>query len=265
LRNVSRRSPAPRGRPLRAAPPLAPAAEPADARPTSGTIALERILYAPKGRDGGRHLNIGRTGSGKSYLTRAVLAELRGRCKWIFTLDDKDADETDYTGLQYVDAQAFREVPPQKLDGQPLERRIIFRGDAYEGIKCEAEDVAALSLDMARSGIPVCLNLDEGKRAAAGKNGQTWTAPTVPVLITEGRSLGVWVVASWQSAKRVPDEMLQEASSVAVFRQKARAANYLVEVLDMDDRLEDVVRTLPDTHFVLLSSEEEWDGRTYRL
>jgi hypothetical protein len=266
LRKMPRHPPASAKRAPRAhAPAPAPAAAPHSSR-APGRLALERILYQPRGTDGGRHVNIGKTGYGKSYLTLALLEELRrGRCKWIFTLDDKDANQTAYPGGEYVNVAAFRERPPQAAEGVALERRVVFRGDKYAGLDCTAEEVAQLAKDMDQSGIPVCVNFDELKRAAQTKNGQAWTAPTVPWLLTESRSLGGWFIGSGTSAKRFPDEALNEASSIAVFRQKARAAHYIVDVLELDDQVAEQIQRLEVGDFVLLTEEEDWDGRIYRL
>src|SRR6185369_7021078 len=152
--------------------------------------------------------------------------------------------------------------PPKEGDGS-RERRIVFRGDLRKDIVCPAEDVAQLGKRFAQKGIPVCVNFDELRRAAAGKSGQHWTAPTVPWLLMEGRALGCWWVGSTQSAKLVPDAALNEAGTISVFCQKRKAARYIVDVLELDDELATVIPELDEGEFVLLAEEEDWNGHVY--
>jgi hypothetical protein len=246
--------------------PESAADEPPHAHRTHpGAGALARIISTPARRDGGRHINIGCSGTGKSYLTRALLDELGPRCKWIFTLDDKDARETQYPGAQYVTVADFEAHPPEKDEKGRRERRIVFRGDKYAGVECPAEDVARLAQKFVQNGVPVCLNFDELKRAAAGKSGMHWTAPTVKWYLTEARSLGGWFIGSSQSAKLFPEEALNEAGTTSVFRQKRKAARYLVDVFDLDDELAGLIPRLGEGEFVLFVDEEDWDGRIYKL
>jgi hypothetical protein len=232
---------------------------------TDGRYAIRAIFEAPGPSDGGRHLNIGQTGSGKTYLDRALLEELvrSGRVRWTFTLDDKDHAHTPYDGLPYVNPAAFEAQPPTSIEGYQDERRIVFRGDFAAGVVCSAEEVAKLGEKFARAGVPVAINFDELKRAAMKQ--RSWTAPTVLWLYTESRSTGAWVLGNTTNAKRLPDDALTEASSISVFRQKARAAHYVTEVLDLTDDVADVITGLGLGEFVLLTQEEDWDGRIYRL
>ena len=246
-------------------PPATTARAPNAHRTHPGSIALARIVSLPRRRDGGRHINIGCSGSGKSYLARHLLDELGARCKWIFTLDDKDARETKYAGAQYATVADFEAHPPEKDERGRRERRIVFRGDKYAGVECPAEDVAQLARKFVQAGVPVCLHYDELKRAADGKSGMHWTAPTVKWYLTEARSLGGWFIGSSQSGKMFPEEALNEAGTTSVFRQKRKAARYLVDVLDLDDELATLIPTLSEGEFVLLVDEEDWDGRIYKL
>ncbi len=230
-----------------------------------GEEALSIILAAPQRRDGGRHLNIGRSGTGKSYLTLALLERIRPRVKWILTLDDKRDDHTPYTGVEYETTADFEAHPPEKDEHGRREHRIIFRGNKRAGVVCPAEDVAVLAQRFAQTGTRVCLNFDELKRAAAGKSGMHWTAPTVKWALTEGRSLGLWFVASTQSGKMVPEEALNEAGTISVFAQKRKAARYLTDVLDLEDDLAGTIPRLQEGEFVLLTDEEDWNGKVYKL
>jgi hypothetical protein len=246
-------------------PPAATAGAPHAHRTHPGAAALERIVSLPRRKDGGRHINIGASGYGKSYLTRALLVELKPRCKWIFTLDDKDARGTDYEGAEYVTVADFEANPPKKDDRGRRERQIVFRGDKYAGIECPAEEVAQLAQRFVQAEVPVCLNFDELKRAASGKSGMHWTAPTVKWYLTEARSLGGWFVGSSQSGKMFPEEALNEAGSTSVFRQKRKAARYLVDVMELDDEVADIIPSLDEGEFLLFTDEEDWDGRIYKL
>lgn len=227
-------------------------------RPRPGAAALAHI-FAPAtsaARDGFRHVNVGRSGSGKTWLTRRIVdAALHdGLCQWALILDDKHADLTPYEGHKYSTADGFRSRPPAAGE----DRRAIFRGDHYAGVTCSAESVAQLAQQLARARQRPLLVLDEGKRATTDA-GRAWTAPTAKWSLTEGRAVGLSMVISGQDAASLPRECANECSSVAIFQVKALAAPYVAELFRLSPALEQLLPHLEVGEFLLLAdSSDEW-------
>jgi hypothetical protein len=252
------------GRPSRAPAPVQ--ASPAARAP--GREALRIIVETPRlrangRRDGGRHLSVGRSGCGKSYLCAELLDELERRrlTRWTFILDDKDADQHNY------DARYFRTIDDFEAAaaaGDVGEHRIAFCGDARADVYVDPERFAQLCKRLVQNNNLCAAVFDEIKRATTD-GGRSWKAPTVRWVLTEGRSLGLWEIANAQHGKQCPDEQINEASTIAVFGQKARAANYIVDVLDLDPRAAAIVPSLAEGEFLLFVEERDWDGRIYKL
>lgn len=201
-------------------------------------------------------MNVGRSGSGKTELTKRIIdaALAQGLQQWALTLDDKHADHTPYEGQKYSTVDGYRARPPAAGE----DRRAVFRGDHYGGITCTAESVAQLAQQLARARQRPLFVLDEAKRATTDA-GRAWTAPTAKWCLTEGRALGLSCVFSGQDAASLPRECGNEATSVSIFQVKALAAPRVADLFNLSPHLEQLVEHLDVGEFLLLAdSTDEW-------
>jgi hypothetical protein len=146
--------------------------------------ANERVAY------------VGKTGSGKTFLARHVLAPIRR--------------------LVVFDPKATLGGPEWNLEsGREAERRLLRGGDARIRIRAPLDDDWTPYLRMVWEARNVTLYIDEvyalvpeGKRAPAEFN----------ALYTRGREMGIGVHASTQRPRSIPAVTLTEAEWLFVFR-----------------------------------------------
>jgi hypothetical protein len=139
-----------------------------------------------------------------------------------------------------------------------------FRGDVYKGQRCEVEEVAALTLELARARIPVRLVVDELNRAVTS-GGKAIASPSLLEAMTAGRTMGLSVLWGTQIPQRVPAPAWDLSSSIGIFQLGEKAMRYLDESLLLDSEMLDVVPTLGVGEFVLHRPGEPWDRTVYRF
>jgi hypothetical protein len=231
--------------------------------------ALPQTKYGVKFNEGYRFVCLGETGSGKTSLMRVVVYSTinRGLAQFALIHDTK--------GI-------FPEYRHSVICGRPADfvsrggfhgadvPLVSFRGDPRKDIDVSAEEVAKFSLDMARKGVTPHLTVIEEMSEAATAGRKHLKAPSVLKLLEQGRKMGVSLVGTTQSPRKVPLDVLGQASSIAFFRLTGADANYLGERLDLDPTLIATVRGprsegLPNHKFVLYVKGKPWDGRVYSL
>ena len=226
--------------------------------------------------EGFRFVCLGETGSGKTSLMRVVVYStiLRGYAQFALIHDTKNIWPEYPRSVQVRSVQEFLgrgfrqgEIPA-----------VSFRGDPRNDIEVPAEDVAALSLGMARKGrtvngqwqtVPHVCVIEELSEAASGGR-KKLKSPSVLKLIEQGRKMGVSLVGTTQSPANVPLDILRQASSIAFFRLTGPDVNYMGERLHLDPAL---IRTvagpnnegLPNHQFCLYVKGQPWDGEVYSL
>ena len=237
----------------------APADRGAGARRASGDEALASI-FAPL-PEGWRHGWIGDSGTGKSFANKATIKAAIDRGLLCVAHDDTSP-------FPQVEG-AIRETPDH-LARQPLTEdedstgAVVFRGNVYRAVTVEVEDVAALAMGLGRRDLRVLLVVDELDRACT-PGGQQLAAPSLRVALTQGRKLGLCVSWTTQSPQRAPKEVLDQATSIGIFRLGPRALNYVDERLYFDDDMLAVVPHLQNGEFVLFVAGRPWDRKIYRF
>ena len=150
---------------------------------------------------------------------------------------------------------------PEDVKGWPA---VAFCGSAYEGIRCEVEDVAALALRVARKRMKVRLVVDELNRAVT-EGGQGLESDSLREAFTAGRSMGLSVAYGTQTPQRIPTVILDQSSSVGIFRLGPRALNYLDRVCMFDADMLAAVPELAVGDFVIHRPGHPWDRTVYRF
>jgi hypothetical protein len=156
-------------------------------------------------------------------------------------------------------------------DGEPP--AVSFRGDPIADIECPVEDVADLSLKLARKGRmvdgkrvnhPHVLWLDELSEALT-PGGKAWQSKSAFKAFSQGRKMGVSVVWTTQNPRRCLDALTQ-SSMVAMFRLSGGDRNYLRgEAHELDAEMCEVLPDLPNHHYVVYRKAQRWDGEIYKL
>jgi hypothetical protein len=236
------------------------AEEPSLSAPTKGTPdeALELIFAPLKNGDGFRHYDLGAPGFGKTVAMRWVIASALERqlVDIVLTHDIKLAEPEFPDGVLLVDAQAAHGQDAQHL---------VFRGDVRSDIECPAEEVALLGKRLAQQeNLTVLLNIGEFDNCLSD-GGRGWTAPTVRWFSAQGRALRACLTGTAQQPKRVPDEVWDHASTIALHHLDERSANYLGNTMMLDPDLVAVLPKLAQFEFVVRQQGREWNHRVYRV
>lgn len=223
--------------------------------------------------EGFRIVCLGETGSGKTTIMRGIVYR---------TLDLGYAN---YALIHDTKSFAFPEYPKslQSPDVMTFARRwfkqgdipvVSFRGDPRRDIVVHPEEVAAYSKLLAQRGRklpngdwttdPHLLVIEE--LAAASSAGRKHVnAPSVLWALEQGRKVGVSVLGTTQSPRKIPLDFLGQCNAIIFFRLTGADANYLGERLDLDGRMIDAIRGpsgegLRNHSYVLYMKSSPWDG-----
>lgn len=265
-----------------------PNGSPADAWfariPAHERALVDRIIRnaAPKEKrgvvynEGFRFVCLGESGSGKTSLMRLVVyyTVAKGWSGFALIHDTKGIEAEYPRSLQYASVEPFRKQG-FKAGQIPI---VSFRGDPRRDLTVSAEDVARFSKELGQKGRidsqgrwvpnPHILVIEELAAAATGGRKHV-SAPSVLWALEQGRKVGVSIVGTTQSPRKIPLDILEQAEAVAFFRLTL-GANYLGERLHLQD---DMIRAiagpngegLPNHQFVLWIKGEPWDGKIYSL
>jgi hypothetical protein len=140
-------------------------------------------------------------------------------------------------------------------------RRILRRRDVNHVPSVEA--AARYTNETSFNGVPTMLVIDEFNRALTD-GGMKIAAPSVGVLLYEGRALGGSLIAGTQLPQRTPVDAF-DMSKLVLFRLGRKALNYLVRQGIIDEPTADVVAALEIGQFVVVSTEEDFDGVVYQV
>jgi hypothetical protein len=231
-------------------------------RPTKGSSdeALA-LIFAPLERgDGFRHGAIGAPGYGKTFGLRRVLqaALERDLVDLVLTHDVKGADP-EFEG-HYCKTIADAS-DPARFD-QPHK---VFRGDPYEDVFIELEDVALVGKKfLQKERLRVVLNVGE-LRDALTDGGRGWKSPTTLWFSAQARSLKGCLTWTVQQPKRAPDEIFDQSTTIAFHHVDKRSSNYLSNTLLLDEEMVAVLPQLANGEFVLWQQGVEWNKKVYRF
>lgn len=219
--------------------------------------------------EGTRFVCLGETGSGKTSLMRLVVYYLINRdlAKFAFVHDTKgmfpEYRHSVQVGnvAQFISRRGFREGEV------PI---VSFRGEPKRDLDVSAEEVASYSLINARKGAVPHVTVIEELAEAATAGRKHVKAPSVLKLAEQGRKMGVSLVGTTQSPRKIPLDLLGQASSIAFFRLTGADTNYLAERLDLNPAMITAIKGpegegLPNYKFVLYIKGEPWDKQIHQL
>ncbi len=226
--------------------------------------------------EGYRHVSFGETGSGKtSWMRTLVYSTLaKGFAEFALVHDTKGIFPEYPRSVILPDVPTFVARGFQRGD-IPV---VSFRGDPRADINVTAEDVAGFAKLLLKQGVerngrwtprPIVTVIEELAEAAmAGR--KHFNAPSVVWLLEQGRKLGGSIVGTTQSPRKVPLDMLGQASSYTLFRLTGADANYLGDRLELDPAMVAAVRGpnnegLPNHQFVLAIKGKPWDREVHTL
>lgn len=246
---------------------------------------VDRILYPARPQhkhglivnEGYRFYCLGKTGSGKTSLMRVVLYSTIARRLANFAL----IHDTKGIFPEYPKSTQMRNVEEWKRLGGfskypfPV---VSFRGDVRNNVTVSAEEVAAYSKELLQQGIMVngkwepnpqlCVIEELAAAATAGR--KHVKAPSVLWTIEQARKLGGSLIGTTQSPRKIPLDIIGQASSVAYFTMTGADANYLGEVQELDANMVAAIRGpngegLPKFQYVLWDEGKPWDGKIHQL
>lgn len=231
--------------------------------------ALPQQKHGITVNEGMRFICLGETGSGKTSLMRAVVYYMVARNLAQFALihDTKTMFPEYRHSMQRGNVAEFIRSGGFSDSSLPL---VSFRGDPKRDLDVSAEEVASFSLIMARRGATPHVTVIEEMAEAATAGRKHVKAPSVLKLAEQGRKMGVSLVGTTQSPRKIPLDLLGQASAIAFFRLTGADSNYLGERLDLNPLMINAIKGsegegLTDYNFVLYIKGEKWDNAVHRL
>lgn len=227
--------------------------------------------------EGFRCLCLGETGSGKTSLMRVIVyATIAQRYASFALIHDAKGIFPEYRrSVQLSNVRSFVDRKGMLPGETPI---YSFRGDVRRDVSVSAEEVAALARYLGKKGrtlngqwLPnplLCVIEEVSEASSAGR--KFVKAPSVLWIAEQGRKVGVSLLGTTQSPRRIPLDLLGQASSVAFFRLTGADANYLGERLELNPAMVSAIRGpngegLPNYKFVLWNKGAPWDGQIHEM
>lgn len=243
--------------------------EDAEEEGTSGARGALRLVRRPaaeawaklaeplRGREGIRIGALGITGSGKTTGIADFLDYLhRERLVDVVLIHDIKGPKQQYDGLAIHESPHIGGPMPDDPTALVLRRRDVDHTPSVE-------DAARFVKVISYNGIPALLVIDEFKRALS-PSGREFEAPSVRELLSEGRALGASLLWTTQLPQRVPTDAYDQ-SKIIVFRCGRKALAYLIDQGIVDLAAAEVIARLKVGQFVLVTSEDDFDGTVYEV
>ncbi len=227
--------------------------------------------------EGVRIVCLGETGSGKTTMMRLIVYRMLDRRFANFALihDTKSFAFPEYPrSIMAPNVAAFAGRGFQSGDIPA----VSFRGDPRFDVVCTAEEVARYSKVKGQQGRQIGgqwttnphLLVIEELSAAASAGRKHVSAPSVIWALEQGRKVGVSVLGTTQSPRKIPLDFLGQANAIVFFRLTGADANYLGERLHLDPKMIETIagpnyEGLPNHSFCLYMKSVPWDGQVHRL
>lgn len=219
--------------------------------------AAARIIDGARSKGWGfRVCLLGRSGSGKTYFEKALIAYAleTGAAEIAFVYDHKDPQPS-FDGLVRRDVAAFLDAP---IEGNTVSRVVVFHEDGPG----EPDTVADLTMSI---GVPALFVNDEVFPDSVTEGGQKFrngaTSPQ-PILLRTGRSRAASGIWGTQVPQELPTTIMDLCEMQVIFGLQARGLEYLVRERRIPPEAGDVVRSLKCGECIVIA-ESAWDGTIY--
>jgi len=228
--------------------------------------------------EGFRIVCLGETGSGKTMLMRLIVYYTleKGYANFALIHDTKSFAFPEYPrSIMSPDVPTFAARGFQEGD-IPV---VSFRGDPRFDVNVSAEDVAGYSKALGQRGRetkegkwttnPHLLVIEElAACATAGR--KHVKAPSALWALEQGRKVGVSILGTTQSPRKIPLDFLSQCNAIAFFRLTGADSNYLGNSLHLDDRIITAIsgpngEGLPNFQFALYIKGHAWDEKIHCL
>lgn len=218
--------------------------------------AWQKLLAPLAAGEGIRIGPLGVSGSGKTTTIRNfIAAALATNAVHMVIVHDVKGPAAQYPGVVAHEADELIHNPPKFW---PALR--VLRRRSLEHIP-SVELAAKLTLHASYHAVPTMLVVDEFSRATTPA-GREFVAPSVGLLLSEGRALRASLVWSAQIPQRVPPVAFDQ-SRILLHRQGPRAISYLVDQNVIDARTADTVSSLKTGEFIIAAADEDADEFIY--
>lgn len=236
------RTPAPVGRHIRTVP---------------ADLAFAKLAEPMANGEGIRVGALGVTGAGKTTTLAAFASYLmEEQLVYVMLIHDIKLPRLQYAGVVCHEGNDVLRRPPESYPHTVVLRR---RGIDHTP---SVEEAAQVTKKIAYGGVPAALLVDELSKATSPA-GREFTAPTVAELFTEGRGYGASLLWSAQLPQRVPT-VAYDLSRVLLHRSGTKVLSYLVDQRVIDPQTANVVSQLETGEFVIVSSEDDFDGEIFQ-
>lgn len=228
--------------------------------------------------EGFRIVCLGETGSGKTSMMRLIVYYTleKGYANFALIHDTKSFAFPEYPrSILSPDVPTF--AARGFVDGDvPV---VSFRGDPRYDVEVSAEDVARYSKLQGQRGKPAAdgkwttnphLLVIEELAAAASEGRKHVKAPAVLWALEQGRKVGVSVLGTTQSPRKIPLDFLGQCNAIVFFRLTGADSNYLGDRLHLDKRLITAIsgphgEGLPNYQYALYIKGYAWDEKIHCL
>lgn len=240
---------------------------PAPARVSSGARAVASLLDGVDRGEGVRIGLLGDTGTGKSYLARAIVAEYLRRTPGPVLVADSKAEG----GW----APEVRESLADYAADPPTGRLVALQPNLFRGEGLDLEQIARWQWALAARGHGSLVVYDELTAGCHRRQSVTWARDTtaLPRIFTQGRRPRISALWGAQFAQQVPHEPFEESDAIVCFRCAGNALAILRRRDYLSGGAETAIPRLsgpPDPpekrgSFAILRRGRPWDRQIYRL
>lgn len=235
---------------------------------------VDEILTPLDWDEGFRCAVIGDSGTGKTHLSRVVVAAYLDRCDGLAVVADTD-DSNDYPGEARATVLSLRRSPLSEDC-----RCVVITGNGYDDQPADAEACAQLVKDLGRQTVPgtnrrlpALLVVDELTQRACREGQWQKGVVVIPWLAREGRRYGRSLLLQTQSPQDCARAAIEQAQIVCAFRLAGLGARCLWDRGYLDKESEAALLALPGPEsdpgerggFLCLRRGRPWDGKVYRL
>jgi len=223
---------------------------------------IDRLLAGLDRGKGERVVCLGVTGMGKSYALRALGAAAAARVDILYVLDDTD-DSPRWGGQRRIDLDdcAAKPLVSRAEGGSHI---VVLTGEPFSRRVPNPEAVAVDAWALAQRGATCAIVIDELRRAT--DTPKQWSVPggDLPRAFSEGRKVGISVLAATNFPQEVPRESLG-SSHLVIFRLGGGESSYLRQRRWVDWDMADEIDKLPPRECLIRWLGELPDFERYKF